>query len=148
MAPGDKGRSTGRGSTTTRSPRGRDDRPYLVALLGLLVVIAAMAIGPLRSLSAANDRVDELTRERDVLAEEVDGLEDKRDDLNDPAEQEVYAREQLGLVRPGEVPYVVLPDPESGAAGDGEPGTAGEGGAESTPWYRRLAEALTALFGG
>ena len=124
----------------------RDDRPFLIALFGLLVVIGAMAVGPLRSLSAANDRVDELTRERNVLAEEVAELEEQRADLNDPDEQEVYAREQLGFVKPGEAPYVVLPDPQAPPRGSDPP-------AEETapptpsPWYERLVDALTSLFG-
>ena len=150
------GRRTGRGAGATssrRRPRGRrppdhrrDERPFLIALFGLLVVIGAMAVGPLRSLSAANDRVDELTRERDVLAEEVSELEEQRADLNDPDEQEVYAREQLGLVKPGEMPYVVLPDPNA-------PPPGGDGAAEEaeppapSPWYERLVDALTSIFG-
>ena len=135
----------------TRDQR-RDDRPYVLVLFGLLVVIGAMALGPLRSLAAANDRVDQLTEQRDVLAEEVDELEQERADLNDPAELEVYAREHLGLVRPGEVPYVVLPDDSAGqgSAVDQEAGSdrqAEQAGAASSPWYRRLADAVASLFG-
>jgi cell division protein FtsB len=145
--------ATGRGrpGRSRGASRRRDDRPYVILLFGLLVVIGAMALGPLRSLAAANERVDELTQQRDVLAEEVDGLERQKTDLNDPAEQEVYAREQLGLVRPGEIPYVVLPEPdgERGASPDGtaDGGEAQDAGARSSPWYRRLVNAVTSLFG-
>lgn len=149
-----RGKSGGSGKSNrskAQRRRPREDRPYLIALFGLLVIIGAMALGPLRSLSAANDRVDELTEQRDVLAEEVDELQQQRDDLNDPAQQEVYAREQLGLIRPGEIPYVVLPDPDrpSDSADDETAGSgdAPETGAESSPWYRRLVNAMTSLFG-
>lgn len=147
-----KPKSTGRRRGRSRVQLHRsDDRPYVIVLFGLLVVIGAMALGPLRSLAAANDRVDQLTEERDVLAEEVGKLEELKGDLNDPAELEVYARERLGLVRPGEVPYVILPDESTDNASSDETDERLDEhspGARSSPWYRRLANAVSSLFGG
>lgn len=139
-----------------RSASRTDDRPYVVILLALLVVIGAMALGPVRNLADANDRVEQLTAERDVLAADVDRLEGERDALNDPAEQERYAREQLGLVRPGEQPYIVLPDEDGGPRLDGAVPAPGDPAAPSgaadadsgsqAPWYRRLLEAVGSVF--
>lgn len=142
------------GRAERRSSGRSDDRPYVLILLALLVVIGAMALGPVRSLGEANDRVDQLTEQRDVLAADVERLEGERDDLNDPAEQEVYAREQLGLVRPGEQPYIVLPGdpavPGGADAAAGEAATAGDDDAQEPrrSWFRRIADALGSLFGG
>lgn len=137
-----------RDRTRRRGRRRAEDRPYLIALFGLLVVIGAMAIGPLRSLAAANDRVDELTEQRDALAESVDALERESEALSDPAEMEAYAREELGLVRPGDIPYVVVPEEEAAPQASPTPGAEGErSGARSSPWYERLVESLTSVFG-
>jgi cell division protein FtsB len=145
---GDRQRGRRGARTARRGRRRADDRPYLVALFGLLVVIGAMAVGPLRSLAAANDRVDELTEQRDALAESVEVLESESEALRDPAEMEAYAREELGLVRPGDIPYVVVPDeePEPGSSPTPGPGE-DAAGARNSPWYERLADALTSVFG-
>lgn len=72
-----------------------------------------MAVGPLQSYNAAAQRVDELTASRDELQAGVDELDARRERLEDPESLELLAREEFGLVMPGEVPYVVLtPEPE------------------------------------
>lgn len=48
----------------------------------------------------------ELYQERDRLLKEKEDLETKKADLEDPAKLEKKARDELGLVKPGEVPYV------------------------------------------
>ncbi|HEY8339780.1 MAG TPA: septum formation initiator family protein [Egibacteraceae bacterium] len=106
-----------------------------VVVLGILV---AMSIGPLQTLLAATERVQLLTASRDQLQAEVDRLEERKDELSDPEELEIIARSELGLVKPGEQPYVVVrPEddleqvrPEEQAAPPAE------------PWYRRLGRAL------
>lgn len=128
--------------TAKRKRSRREERPYVIVLFGLLMVIGAMAVGPVRSLAAANERVDQLMNQRDVLAGEVDALETERADLNVPAEQEVYAREQLGLVMPGDVPYVVLPDD----ATDEEPQPPSDETDAETSWFDRVTSAIGSLF--
>jgi cell division protein FtsB len=91
----------------------RRDRPYLLALLALLILLAVMAIGPLHSYTAAAQQVDGLVAARDQLAERVVDLERERERLQDPDHIELLAREQLGLVKPGEIPFVVVtPEPD------------------------------------
>ena len=48
----------------------------------------------------------QLFQERDKLAQEKQELETKKEELEDPAKLEKKARDDLGLVKPGEVPYV------------------------------------------
>lgn len=97
--------------------RVRWDRVGRVALLVVLVVIAALYVNPARALWSAwqeskqrQAQVRALERERDMLARRVRAL-------RDPVVIEAEAR-RLGMVRPGERPYVVtgLPD---GARADG-----------------------------
>ena len=48
----------------------------------------------------------ELIQEKERLINEKQELENKKQDLEDPAKLEKKARDELGLVKPGEVPYV------------------------------------------
>ena len=106
--------------TPTRRPRRRPhprlsqavagDRPYVAVLFVLLALLAAMLVGPLQSFTSASERVENLSAERAELAEQVAELERRKARLTDSAEIELLAREQLGLVRPGEIPYVVADD--------------------------------------
>lgn len=138
--------STPRSRAQRRVARGRR---HLLAGVSLLVALIAMTLGPLQSYTAAADRVDALAASRQRLQVEVDRLEDQRRRLNDPDEVEVLARAELGLVKPGEVPYVV--------AGP-EPGLDQVGLDPQAPppvdlpwyrsWYRRLARSVADLLGG
>ena len=47
-----------------------------------------------------------LLEEKARLTEERATLEQKKEDLEDPTKLEKKARDELGLVKPGEVPYV------------------------------------------
>ena len=48
----------------------------------------------------------ELVKEKARLEEEKENLETQKEDLDDPSKLEKKARDELGLVKPGEVPYV------------------------------------------
>lgn len=119
------------------------DRPYLLALLLLVGLIAGMAIGPLQLFTAAADRVDGLEAERDALMQEVERLEDRTRDLEDPEEVELLARAELGLVKPGEVPYIVV-TPETDPVLPVAPEVEVE---PDDAWHRRLGRWFGELFG-
>lgn len=130
-------------------PRGRllhaltvGDRLYVLLLLGLVAIAIGMALGPLQVFTAAADRVDRLEEERDRLDGEVEELEDRQDRLQDPSEIERLARSELGLVRPGEIPFVVVVPEDA----DGEPGAAEDDA--DLPWYRRIGRWLSDRLGG
>jgi cell division protein FtsB len=82
-------------------------------LASLVVVVVIFAIGyavlPTRSWLAQRDEI----AMREQRLEEIDAanatLEERVKALESPAEIERIARRDLGLVMPGEEPYVVLP---------------------------------------
>lgn len=122
----------------------RGDRPYQLGLLLLVVPLAALALGPLEEYSVAADRVDGLQAQRAELDAEVDRLEERRAALSDPAEIELLARREHGLVRPGEQPFVVVTPEEPLSLGPDADADADV--PADAPWYRRLGRELTALF--
>jgi cell division protein FtsB len=82
-------------------------------LLGVLL-IGSIAFGVLLLAQPFEDYVDTRQRvallERQALALETENLrlEARIEDLDDPLTVELLARSQQGLVRPGEVPYVLI----------------------------------------
>jgi len=115
---------------------------YGYALVAVVALLAAMALGPLQSYTAAADRVDALVKKRDILREEVDRLEQRRERLHDLEEIELMARTDFGLVRPGEVPFVVVtPETDLDRV---HPDAEGRAAPDEGPWYRRLGRWLGA----
>lgn len=114
------------------------DRIYAYLIVGVVALLAAMALGPLQGYTAAADRVDRLVETRDLLQQEVDQLEERRERLHDPEEVELMARAQMGLVKPGEIPFVVVtPEPDLGRLHpDPNPDTTATGDRGS--WYRQV----------
>ena len=82
-------------------------------LLGLLL-LGSIAFGVLLLAQPFEDYVDTRQRvallEQQALALETENLRLERriEDLDDPMTVELLARSQQGLVRPGEVPYVLI----------------------------------------
>ena len=83
--------------------------PALVALVVLGIVFVAVL--PTRTLLQQRRDTKAASAELRELRERNDRLEERAERLRDPREIEQLAREQYGLVRPGEEPYVVLPAP-------------------------------------
>ncbi len=86
----------------------RGDRPLALVVLASLLLSVFMLTGPLQSYLDARERVEVLELKDEVLAAEIERLEQRVDDLHDPDRIELIAREQ-GFVRPGEVAYVIIP---------------------------------------
>lgn len=111
------------------------DRPLIIAT----IVVAALAVvilsSPMQSYLDGRDRVDHLAAQAAALDEANAQLEQRAADLVEDDTIELLAREQLGLVRPGEVAYTLIPPQE------GRPLIAPPRGPDATdaePWYRRL----------
>ena len=119
----------------------KGDRPYVFGLIVLGFVLLSMAWSPVRGLTAGSERIEQLTASRNELRKEVDRLEDRQDRLMDPQELELIAREEYGLVKPGEIPYVVV-TPEA----DPQLRDQRERPPAPKPWYGRLWSALSALW--
>jgi cell division protein FtsB len=100
------------------------------AILALVVCALALTVAvPLRNYLTQRQELSALQAKQHQLAGEVDELTRRRDQLSDPAQVQAEARDRLGYVRPGEVPYVVqLPSDTAAVA-------AGAGGAAGAPWF-------------
>jgi cell division protein FtsB len=83
--------------------------------LGLLtIVVGALGvtgIAPAQQVYYQNRLIDREKTKLAELAEKNSELERRLARSQDPAYVEKLAREQLGLVRPGETAYVVVPGP-------------------------------------
>jgi cell division protein FtsB len=115
------------------------DRVYVAALVAVVLVLAVMMLGPLRSLVEAESHVADLEQSHRRLQAQIAHLEERRDALHDLQELELIAREDLGMVMPGEVAFVVV-SPRSEAQEARE--EADRWRVPSQPWYRRLFEAV------
>ena len=104
-------RST-RGASRRRARRRSPvDLALGVLLLAALGAGAVVLAPPLEGYLAARQRVALLEQQAAALTGENARLERRVDDLDDPLTIELLARRQQGLVRPGEVPYVLVPPP-------------------------------------
>lgn len=118
------------------------DRPFLVGLVGILALAVVMLSGPFQSYVDGRARVESLETKVAALDAENSSLRQRQADLQDPINIELLAREQQGMIRPGEVPYAVVP-PEVERPLITAP--AAEADAD-VPWHRRLWEAVTTVF--
>jgi cell division protein FtsB len=83
--------------------------PQIIAVLLVLGLFGAMAIEPTRQLMEQRDRIAGMAHELGKVERSNRRLEARIKRLRDPDFIEQRAREQVGLVRPGEVTYVVMP---------------------------------------
>jgi cell division protein FtsB len=110
-------------SRTGQGTRRRARRPVrrllgadltLVALLvGAIVLGLGVAAAPFETYVSSRERLAVLEQQAVALEAENARLEQRLSDLDDPLTIELLAREQQGLVRSGELPYVlILPEPD------------------------------------
>ncbi|HEX7247201.1 MAG TPA: septum formation initiator family protein [Actinomycetota bacterium] len=93
--------------------RGHVSTPRLTARAAVLCVVVlfmlTLAVAPLRGLIDQRAQLTRLERRADVLAERNAELEEHIGRLNDPIYLERVARQCLGMVRPGETAFVMVP---------------------------------------
>ena len=82
--------------------------PQIVALLLVLGLLGAMAIEPTRQLIEQRERIAGMSEELSDIQRSNRRLDGRIQRLNDPDFLEQRARD-IGLVRPGETAYVVMP---------------------------------------
>lgn len=80
----------------------------VLLLVGLAIVLAG--VFPFRQLIAQERLVENTQAQLDALIAENETLQAEIDAVATPAELERIAREQYGMVRPGETSYVVEPN--------------------------------------
>jgi cell division protein FtsB len=81
----------------------------IVVLLLLLGLLVAMALGPITRLIEQRQRMSQLSQELEEVQRNNDLLAERIGRLGDPDYIEQRAREQGGLVHPGEISIVVMP---------------------------------------
>ncbi|MEV1293184.1 septum formation initiator family protein [Pseudonocardia sp. NPDC049635] len=108
------------------------------AILAIVVCALALTVAvPLHNYVAQRQELAAVSDRQQALEAEVDRLSTDRARLSDPAEVEAQARTRLGMVKPGETPYIVqFPAPPEPEIDDGqaEPGV---------PWFHTLWNDVT-----
>jgi len=79
-----------------------------ILLLGAIGLGVALLVPPFENYVVGRQRVALLEQQALALEAENLRLERRLQDLDDPVAIELLARSQQGLVRPGEVPYVLI----------------------------------------
>jgi cell division protein FtsB len=107
------------------------------AVLAALICVLTLTIaGPVRTYFAQRTEMDQLAASEAALRRQIADLEQKKVKLGDPAYIAAQARERLGFVMPGDIPFQVqLPptaaSPQPGGAEAAKP-------ANNDPWYTSL----------
>jgi cell division protein FtsB len=109
--------TSARVDTATRKRRARRpvrrllgaDMTLGALLIGAIVLAVWVAAAPFETYVSSRERVAVLEQQAAALEAENARLEQRVIDLDDPLNIELLAREQQGLVREGEVPYVLAP---------------------------------------
>lgn len=121
------------------------DKPLIVGLLIVIGLVVVLLSGPAQSYLDHRGRVEVLEMQAEVLEDENARLAARAESLQDEGTIERLAREQQGFIRPGEVPYALVP-PEVDRPQitvpweDVDPPPA--------PWYERAWASVQAVFGG
>jgi cell division protein FtsB len=76
-----------------------------------LAAMLIYAVFPVRTYLNQRAATDRARDQIEVLSRENDRLENRAEDLRDPETIEELARRELGLVKPGEESYGILPAP-------------------------------------
>jgi cell division protein DivIC len=112
----------------------------LLVLVAAAIVVAATGVFPFRQILAQRESVDVAETKLDALRQENMRLEQQIQALQTPQEVERMAREQFGLVRPGETSYVaVVPE---GVEPEATESVAAEL-PDERPWWDRVWNFLT-----
>lgn len=107
------------------------------AILAAVICVLTLTIaGPVRTYFAQRTEMKQLAASEAALRRQIAELEQQKVKLGDPAYIAAQARERLGFVMPGEVPYQVQLPPS--AAVPGEPDSGAPTAANTGPWYTSL----------
>ncbi|MBV8861750.1 MAG: septum formation initiator family protein [Mycobacterium sp.] len=107
------------------------------AILAAVVCVLTLTIaGPVRTYFAQRTEMKQLAASENALRQQIADLEQQKVKLADPAYIAAQARERLGFVMPGDIPYQVQLPPS--AAVPAEPGSPPAPAASNDPWYTSL----------
>src|SRR6201998_4485300 len=97
------------------------------AILAAVVCVLTLTIaGPVRTYFAQRTEMKQLSASETALRQQISDLQQQKVKLADPAYIAAQARERLGFVKPGDIPYQVqLPPSAALPAGSGSAPTRG-----------------------
>ena len=128
-------RSAAKVTVPVASPRsGLTTRAAVLGLVLCALVLSAAV--PVREFLAQRGEIARIEAAQAQQRERIAGLEQRKQQLQDPAYVQQQARERFGYVLPGETLYTVLrPEaPRSQTAPGGKPAPTGREG----PWYTQV----------
>ena len=105
-------------------------------LAAVVCVLTLTIAGPVRTYFAQRTEMNQLAASEAALRRQIADLEQKKGKLGDPAYIAAQARERLGFVMPGDIPFQVQLPPT--AAVSPEPGAQTAKPANNDPWYTAL----------
>jgi cell division protein FtsB len=107
------------------------------AILAAVVCVLTLTIaGPVRTYFAQRTEMKQLAASEAALRTQIAELEGQKAKLADPVYIAAQARERLGFVKPGDIPYQVQLPP--GAVVQPESGPQAQAVPSSDPWYTSL----------
>ncbi len=107
------------------------------AVLAAVICVLTLTIaGPVRTYFAQRTEMNQLTASEAALRRQIADLEQRKAKLGDPAYIAAQARERLGFVKPGDIPFQVQLPPM--AAVPSQPGSQAATAATGDPWYTAL----------
>lgn len=107
------------------------------AILAAVICVLTLTIaGPVRTYFAQRTEMKQLAASEAALHQQISELQQQKGKLGDPAFIAAQARERLGFVMPGEIPYQVQLPP--GVALPADPGSQPKAAPSSDPWYTAL----------
>jgi cell division protein FtsB len=107
------------------------------AVLAAVICVLTLTIaGPVRTYFAQRTEMNQLAATEAALRNQVAELEQRKAKLADPAYIAAQARERLGFVKPGDIPFQVQLPPS--AAEPTQPGSPSVKPANGDPWYTSL----------
>ena len=112
--------------TDWHDPPGRRRAGWLAVLLVVALAVTLAGIFPFRQILAQDRQVEVAQAKLDALVAENARLQDEVDVLHTPSEVERMAREDLGLVYPGETGYAVRTPPAAGSGAEPVAGGLGD----------------------
>jgi cell division protein FtsB len=107
------------GRATHRQRTGSRLTPAGAALVLVIVVLLFALAVPVRTLMEQRSDLARLQKEERLLSQQNGALSRQIARLHDPAYLERIARECLGMTKPGEISFVVVPRGGSNADRDG-----------------------------
>jgi cell division protein FtsL len=102
--------------------------PAGAALILIVIMLMFALTVPVRSLMQQRSDVARLQREERLLQQQNGALRQQVARLHDPAYLERIARECLGMTRPGEISFVVVPKGSPNGEGAAAPSGGGPAG--------------------